>query len=223
MKVYAINGSPRRNGNTAKMCQAWLDGAKSVGAETELVHLSSLKFTGCKSCFGCKLNGPTYGTCIVRDDLYELLPKLKEADAIALGTSIYFGDMTALMRSFVERFVFPAFTYEVGYRSIAPKRFPITMLYTMNVTKDIFDSLYDERLRFTEEKFIGHTYADREIKRVCAFNTYQFGDYSRYNVTAFSEPDKRAWRDTQFPVDLKAAFDDGAESVRQSRLTATSR
>ena len=209
MKIYAINGSPRKNGNTAKMCQGFLDGAASAGAETKLVNLSDLKFTGCKSCFGCKLNGKTYGTCIVRDDLFDLLGELKEADGIALGSPIYFGDTTALMRCFIERFLFPSFTYEEGYRSIAPKRFPVTMIYTMNVTEDIFRQLYHDRLAFTEQNFIGHTCASEPVRRVCAFNTYQFGDYSRYKVTAFSESVKREWRDTQFPRDLQAAYDEG--------------
>jgi ferredoxin len=52
-KVIAINGSPRRNWNTAKLCQAALDGAAAAGAETELIHLESMKFKGCMSCFAC--------------------------------------------------------------------------------------------------------------------------------------------------------------------------
>ena len=57
MKVLAINGSPRKTWNTATLLRNTLDGAASQGAETELVHLYDLDYTGCTSCFACKLKG----------------------------------------------------------------------------------------------------------------------------------------------------------------------
>ena len=54
MKVIAVNGSPRKTWNTATLLQKALDGAKSVDADTELVHLYDLNFKGCTSCFACK-------------------------------------------------------------------------------------------------------------------------------------------------------------------------
>ena len=56
MKIIAINGSPRKNFNTAKIIASVCEGAKSKGAETEIINLYDLdKYTGCISCFGCKL------------------------------------------------------------------------------------------------------------------------------------------------------------------------
>jgi multimeric flavodoxin WrbA len=52
MKVIAINGSPRKNGNTAKMLKSGLEGARENGAETQIYNLYDLKFTGCVSCLG---------------------------------------------------------------------------------------------------------------------------------------------------------------------------
>lgn len=57
MKVIAINGSPRKNWNTHKLLNAALEGAKSMGAETEIIHLYDLNYTGCRSCFACKRKG----------------------------------------------------------------------------------------------------------------------------------------------------------------------
>ena len=54
MKVMAFNGSPRKTWNTATLLQKALEGAASKGAQTKLVHLYDLKYTGCKSCFACK-------------------------------------------------------------------------------------------------------------------------------------------------------------------------
>lgn len=54
VKVLAINGSPRKNWNTDTLLQKALAGAKSVGAQTDAVHLYDLNFKGCTSCFACK-------------------------------------------------------------------------------------------------------------------------------------------------------------------------
>ena len=68
MKIYAINGSPRKNKNTATLLQKALDGvkesAKDKEIETEIINLYDLNYTGCKSCFACKrLGGKSYGKC----------------------------------------------------------------------------------------------------------------------------------------------------------------
>jgi len=54
MKVIAVNGSPRKKWNTATLLHKALDGAKSIGAQTEFIHLYDLNFKGCTSCFACK-------------------------------------------------------------------------------------------------------------------------------------------------------------------------
>lgn len=55
MKVVFINGSPRKGWNTDLLLKEALKGAESVGAETEYINLYDLKYTGCKSCFACKV------------------------------------------------------------------------------------------------------------------------------------------------------------------------
>ena len=59
MQALFINGSPRKNGNTAKLLKRAMEGATEAGAETELINLydRSLNFKGCMSCFACKLKG----------------------------------------------------------------------------------------------------------------------------------------------------------------------
>ncbi len=96
--VIAVNGSPRKNWNTVMMLEKALEGAASQGAETELVHLYDLDFRGCTSCFACKLKGgKSYGRCAVRDDLSPLLDRIHDADALILGSPIYFGTVTGEM------------------------------------------------------------------------------------------------------------------------------
>ena len=74
MKALFIDGSPRKNFNTAKLLKSAMDGAAAAGAECELVNLFDYEFTGCRSCFACKIkNSKTNGVCAVRDSIRPLL------------------------------------------------------------------------------------------------------------------------------------------------------
>ena len=113
MKAIFLNGSPRKNWNTHKMLLEAERGAKEVGAETELIHLFDLSFTDCKSCFACKLRGnKTNGICAIRDELRPVLEKIHEANAVVIGTPIYYGDLTGEAASVIHRMLFPTMHYE---------------------------------------------------------------------------------------------------------------
>ena len=76
MKAIFINGSPRKNKNTAQMLEAAMRGAQEAGAEIEMIHLYSLNYQGCKSCFACKLKGnKVNGLCAIKDELQPILEK----------------------------------------------------------------------------------------------------------------------------------------------------
>jgi multimeric flavodoxin WrbA len=97
MKIIAINGSPRKSKNTATLLKKALEGAEAQGAETELIHLYDLDYKGCISCFACKLkNGKSYGKCAFKDGLTPVLEKAAIADAIILGSPIYFESLLAI-------------------------------------------------------------------------------------------------------------------------------
>ena len=135
MLVIAVNGSPRKKWNTATLLEHALKGAVSKGAKTELVHLYDLDYKGCISCFSCKKKGgKSYGKCAVKDGLTPLLEKIAVLDALILGSPIYFGTVTGEMRSFMERLLFPYFTYTMPPESLFPKKMPTAFIYTMNVT-----------------------------------------------------------------------------------------
>lgn len=140
MKVIAINGSPRKKWNTATLLEKALEGANSEGAEVELIHLYDLNFKGCTSCFSCKLKGgKSYGKCAMKDELTPVLEKLKDADAVILGSPIYLGNSTGEMRSFMERYVFPYLTYSNSLPSLYPKNTPVGFIYTMGVKEEYLD------------------------------------------------------------------------------------
>ena len=99
MKIIAINGSPRKNFNTAKIIASVCEGAKSKGAEIEIINLYEVdKYTGCISCFGCKL-GKNKGYCIRKDGLTDTLEKIRNADGLILGTPNYFGEVRSGFRA----------------------------------------------------------------------------------------------------------------------------
>lgn len=135
MKIMAFNGSPRRNGNTAKLLKEALRGAATAGADTEYVDLYSLNYKGCISCFYCKRKDKDHGTCIVKDDLSPLLTRAKEADALIFGSPIYFMSLTSGMHALLERLFFSNYIYSEEIPSVFGKKIPSAFIYTMNVTE----------------------------------------------------------------------------------------
>ena len=63
MYILAINGSPRKTWNTAKLLQSALKGAEDCGADTELIHLYDYDFNGCYSCLACKRKDKATDLC----------------------------------------------------------------------------------------------------------------------------------------------------------------
>lgn len=214
MKILAFNGSPRKNGNTAILLNHALNGAASRGAETELVHLYDLDYKGCRSCFACKLKGgKSYGKCAWNDGLAQYLQEVEEtADALLFGAPIYFGLPGGEMRSFLERLFFPKFVYDEQYSSLFKRKVPNGFIYTMNVTEEVMKSKgYDQSPRATEfalTKMFGSS------ETLFVNDTYQFDDYSKYEVTVFNAEDKGRRRREVFPGDCKKAFELGVRLTR---------
>ncbi len=98
--VLAINGSPRANGNTAAMLRAVLVPVEAAGFETEFYQAGGRPVHGCKACGACAKNP---GRCATDDWINELYPKMKEADAILLGSPTYFADMTPETKAVIDR------------------------------------------------------------------------------------------------------------------------
>lgn len=214
MKFFAINGSPRKDANTAQVLNKCLEGIKSVipNCEVELINLYDLEFKGCKSCFACKkIGGAHYGMCPVRDDLNPKLKELVKCDGIILGSPVYFGDLTGEMRSFLERLMFPHLVYDENYSVISPKRMPTALFLTMNITEEqVEDKSFDYKYIFSKtESTLERIFKKPYTKYV--YNTYQFSDYSKYESSGFDEKAKAKYRQEQFPKDLEDAFNIGVK------------
>ena len=102
MKVVAINGSARKDGNTAILLRRVLAALEAEGIETELVQLAGKTIRGCTACMKCveKLDS----RCVIEKDMVnECIAKMVEADGIILGSPTYFADVTAEMKALIDR------------------------------------------------------------------------------------------------------------------------
>jgi multimeric flavodoxin WrbA len=100
VKVLAVNGSPRENGNTAAALKTVLGVCGTAGFETELFQAGGRVAQGCKACGFC---GENKGRCAVGDWVNGLYPKMAEADAILLGSPTYFSDLTPEIKAVIDR------------------------------------------------------------------------------------------------------------------------
>ncbi len=97
--VLGISGSPRKNGNTELLIREFIKGAKASGHETELFILTELNISPCTSCESCQ----STGKCVINDDMQSMHKKLLEADYIVFASPIYFGGVSAQLKSFIDR------------------------------------------------------------------------------------------------------------------------
>ena len=131
-KIVAINCSPRSGWNTASLVREAAKGAQSRGAEVTVIDLYKLeKFTGCVSCFGCKLEA-NLGRCVCKDGLAPVLEQIRHADGLIIGTPNYLGDVSAGFRALYERLIFQSLTYRKEVRSYNENLIPVLMVMTTN-------------------------------------------------------------------------------------------
>jgi multimeric flavodoxin WrbA len=100
--ILGIQGSPRLRGNTSILLDAVLDGARERGAAVERIDLAGLDIAECDGCLACWKGKE----CAKRDDMNALYPRIISADVIVFGTPVYWYGPTALLKAFVDRFVY---------------------------------------------------------------------------------------------------------------------
>ena len=218
-KVIILNGSPRKNFNTAQVLKEALKGCESARAEVEYINLVDINFKGCMSCFACKRKGVDLGgLCAIKDDLRPVLEKIVNADAVIIGSPIYYSYPTGMFRNLLERMLFAAGTYMIDENG-KPMRnlkrnIPVGLIFTMNVPENLMPNYNYPTILGANEWALNMIYGYCETLNVC--DTYQFSDYSKYDCNVFSEEHKREVKETQFPAYLKKAFDLGKRLVEMN-------
>jgi len=200
--IVAVNAGPRKGWNTDMLVNKAAEGAASKGAEIQHFDLYKLeKYSGCISCFGCKLNG---GKCVCRDGLSPVLDAIREADGLIIGTPNYLGNGTAAFRALYERLVFQYITYRTEPKSCNQKPMPVLFIMTSNAPEAAYQSQM-EAYKKTFDAFIGPASVMR-----CG-ETLQVNNYDRFDWTMFDPQQRKERHETVFPKELEKAYALGAE------------
>lgn len=208
MRAIAINGSPRKEWNTATLLKKALEGVAFIGAQTELIHLSDLNFRGCCSCFCCKKKN-TVPQCVMKDDLAEVLKNVVNCDILILGSPLYLGNITGTMKSFMERLIFANLSYDSASRTNFVGKIQTGFIYTMGLPHDRLDEFGYHYIFENNKSYL--QLLNGQSSYIISADNYQFDDYSAYATSNFNEQHKALIRKEQFPLDCQNAFEMGKE------------
>ena len=99
--IVVLSGSPRKDGNTARLAEAVIEGANAADKEVTLFRVAGLQIGGCRGCRHCFKN---QGVCIQNDDMPPILNALRKADALVLASPVYYWGVTAQLKLVIDRF-----------------------------------------------------------------------------------------------------------------------
>jgi len=100
MKIVTLLGSPRSNKNSATIANRFTATAAKLGVQVRTFELNRLSYRGCQGCYACK---STLDHCVLQDDLTEVLAAVQEAELLVLASPVYYGDVTAQLKGFIDR------------------------------------------------------------------------------------------------------------------------
>lgn len=101
MKILVLNGSPRPNGATSAMAEAFAQGARQAGHEVDVVAVCQKKIAGCLACEYCHTKGG--GKCVQQDDMQQIYPLLDQAEMLVLASPIYYHNISGQLKCVVDR------------------------------------------------------------------------------------------------------------------------
>jgi multimeric flavodoxin WrbA len=150
-RILGVVGSPRKKGNTHILVSRILDGAEEEGAETEILFLSDLNIRECDGCHVCWKGKD----CSKKDDMNEVYEKIIQSDIIIFGTPVYWYGPTALMKCFIDRFVY--FNCPGNRAKIRGKSAVIAVPFEEENpgTADLLVKFFEKSLRYLEMKLVG--------------------------------------------------------------------
>lgn len=205
MKVLALNCSPRKSWNTAKLLKSALKGAESAGAEVEYIDLYGLNFTGCRSCMLCKRKDVERCRCYWKDDLSPVIDKVFSSDVLFIGSPIYLGRPTSQYFAFMERLHFTSLSYD-DYSNYFKGKVDVGMFLTMNATEEFYEQMYKNEFEAYANEF---RMLNGDVSLYPVFNTLQVKDYTKFDMSGFNEEVKKDVHEEKFPIDLENAFNMG--------------
>jgi len=149
LKIAAVLGSPRPQGNSSTLAYKLLDTARELGAEVRVYPLNLMNFQGCQGCMACKTD---LEACILEDDLAPVLEDVRAADVLVMASPVYFGDLSGQLKCFFDRtysYINPDFTSRVPGGKKA-----VIVLVQANPDESQFNDIFPRYQRWL--KFFGY-------------------------------------------------------------------
>lgn len=143
MNILVLNGSPRAQGDTAKMVKAFRSAAENAGHAVTVFPVCRMDVRGCLACEYC--HGKGQGTCVQKDDMQAIYDALRETDMLVLASPIYYHNISGQLKCVIDRFyaaLFPA----------APERLKKAAMFLASGDADMADGA---RFSF-EGDFLGY-------------------------------------------------------------------
>ncbi|MBP1552668.1 MAG: flavodoxin family protein [Oscillospiraceae bacterium] len=100
-KIVILNGSPRKNGNTAALTEAFTKGAQNSGNTVTEFFLDNMNIHGCKGCFGGGKN--TDSPCVQKDDMDKIYAVYRQADIVVLASPLYYWGISGQLKCAFDR------------------------------------------------------------------------------------------------------------------------
>ncbi|MDR3766147.1 MAG: flavodoxin family protein [Butyricicoccus sp.] len=100
-KIVILNGSPRPNGNTTALVQAFTEGAEHAGHTVTVFSLGQMDIHGCKGCFGGDSDRDC--PCVQQDDMNQIYPAVRDCDVVVLASPLYYWTMSGQLRTALDR------------------------------------------------------------------------------------------------------------------------
>jgi len=171
-QILVLLGSPRKKGNSTTLAQQITKGAESAGAKVETIYLNGLNIKPCQGCYACKKKDSK--GCVVDDDMQSLYPKMIASDAWVIATPVYWFNMTAQTKIFMDR-CFGLFDAGFTVNPLYKKKIAIAMSYG---DSDPFNSgcvnalrSFQDAFRYVGAKIVGMVYGSAEEPGEIASNT----------------------------------------------------
>lgn len=143
MKILVLNGSPRPNGNTAKMTAAFREAAEKNGHQVICFNVCKMNIKGCLACEYC--HGKGQGSCIQKDDMQTIYHELKDTEMLVFASPIYYHGMSGQLKCVIDRF------YSILYPT-APKCLKKTAMFLSSGD----DNMYEGAKFSYDGDFIGY-------------------------------------------------------------------
>jgi len=150
-KILGVVGSPRKKGNTHILVSRILEGAENEGALTDTILLKKMKIRECDGCHTCWKGKE----CSKKDDMLDIYPEIINSDVIIFGTPVYWYGPTALMKAFIDRFVY--FNCPENRIKIKSKKAVLAVPFEDddNETAALLISMFEKSFQYLEMSLVG--------------------------------------------------------------------